>query len=788
MLMLRALVLRLGLLALALAPLATHAAWSTIDVEGEQVRVFRDEFGRPHIFANTNRGLFTAYGYALAEDRLWQLELNRRVARGKLAAIFGPDLVLTDFFIRATGYTDDELDAQFAALDPADQAIYRAYLDGINRFLAFAAAAPFTRMPFEFLALGLTPERWTPRDTTAFAAFMGRRFGEIGGGELGNLALLNDLIARHGPSAGFGVFNDVRWLVDADSPATIPQTGAFGPRQHLPRGPHASQLQTFPSLPSTGEAEARRQWEKLGVPSKLGSYAWVVSPAKSAEGYAMLYGGPQMGFAVPEIVHEVQLKSDEGFNVTGMAVAGIPFVLIGRNQHIAWTFTTGLANDNVDTYVESFCDAGGGAGSGYSFMGACRPFEVRIETINVRGAPPQMRPVLRSVHGPVLGVSGPFAFTQKRAHWMSELASVTRVGAIDRAQNIGEFERQVRGVTVAFNALYADQRGNIGYWFAGLNPVRPQGFDPRLPLPGDGSAEWSGTFHPIAASINPEQGWLANWNNRPTRGYPGNEASFGTIHRANDLFARFASPHISLEDMRDIPKDIARVKGNTGRESRFLLRYFLDALNATPPAHPLSGAARAVLEAWDGSAFADAVTSTALEPGEVIFSTWLSRALANTFGDELGTQLPQASGNMLLHVLDGGDSSVPPSRDYFNGALPHEVLSRSFDEALAALAAVKGPVPSDWTEPRGSIVFSHPLLGEVARVPLSNRATYGQIVQLKSPRAEAENVFTLGQSGRIALGPGFTPVFDSHFFDQNTLYRNFEYKPMPLYLNGQLQE
>jgi penicillin amidase len=780
---------RFALLAVAFLPLAAHGAWSTIDVDGEEVRIFRDDFGRPHVFARSNRGLFTAYGYALAEDRLWQLELNRRVARGRLAEIFGADFVLTDFFVRATGYTDAELDSQFAALDAGDQDAYRAYIAGINRFLAFAAQSPFARMPLEFLVLGLAPEPWTPRDTTAFAAFMARRFGEVGGSELANQALLNDLIARHGPQAGLGIFNDLRWAVDEDSPATIPATGAFGKRQHLPRAPHAAQLREFVDVPSTGEAEARKQWEKLGVPSRLGSYAWVVSPAKSAHGYAMLYGGPQMGFAVPEIVHEVQLKSDEGFDVTGMAVAGIPFVLIGRNRHLAWTFTTGLANDNVDTYVEPLCNGG----TGHFYAGECRPFEVRLETIRVRGAEPVNRTVLRSVHGPVVGTSGPFAFAQKRAHWMSELASVSRVGKIDRAHNVGEFEQQIRSVTVAFNALYADQRGNIAYWFAGLNPVRPAGFDTRLPLPGDGSAEWTGTYHPVEASINPAQGWLANWNNRPTRDYPGNESSFGTIHRANDLFARFAAPHISIDDMRDIPKDIARVKGSTGRESRFLLPYLFDALAALPPTHPLAGEARAILAAWDGSAFADAVTSTTLEAGEVIFSAWLSRALRNAFADELQTEpnLAQASGNMLLHALQQaveGSSPVPPSRDYFNGLLHHEVLSRSFDEAVAGLAAAKGPVPSAWTEPRGSIVFSHPLLGEVARVPLSNRATYGQIVQLASPRAEAENIFTLGQSGRIGLIPPATPVFDAHFFDQNGLYRNFQYKAMPLYRNAELHE
>jgi penicillin amidase len=779
--------LRTLALATALVAGSAQAGWSSLDVAGETVRIYRDDFGRPHIFAATDRGLFTAYGYAVAEDRLWQLELNRRAARGMLAEILGPGTpVLSDTFVRTTGYTDAELDAQFAALTAADQAIYQAYLDGINRFIAFAAQDPLGRMPFELVALGVAPRPWTARDTTAFAAFMARRFGEVGGQELANQSLLNDLIARHGTAAGVAVFNDVRWLVDRDSPATIPERREFGFRGHG-QGPHAAQTRRLEPPQENGEQDAKHLWERIAVPSRLGSHAWAVSPAKSASGHAMLFGGPQLGFAAPETVHEVQLKSDEGFQVTGMAIAGIPFVLIGRNRHIAWSFTTGLANDNVDTYVETLCDAGAGPGSGYVFQNACRPFEARRETIAVRGSAPTTITVLRSVHGPVVGAAGGFAFTQKRAHWASELDSVARVGMMDRAANLGEFAGQIRGVTVAFNALYADQRGNIAYWFAGLNAVRPAGFDPRLPLPGDGSAEWTGEYQPVPSSVNPEQGWLANWNNRPTRDYPGNEASYGAIHRANDLFADFAVSRISMDDMRAIPKDIARVKATLGRESRQLLPHLRAALDAAPPSHPAAPAARALLEHWDGSAFADAVTSTSLEPAEVIFSAWLAKALANVFGDELGPRVGDASSNMLLHSLDA-DTAVPPSRDYFNGVPAHQVLSRSFDDALAALSAAKGADPAAWTEPRGSIVFSHVLLGEVARIPLSNRATYAQIVEFGRPHAVAENVFSLGQSGRISVGPGFSPVLDPHFLDQNALYRAFEYKPMPLYRNIALED
>src|SRR5829696_10172491 len=115
---------------------ANNAGFTTLDVNGEAVRIYRDDFGTPHIFAETNRGLFEAYGYTVAQDRLWQLELNRRAARGRLAEIFGPSTVNADRAARVVGYTDAELDAQFATLTSEEQQIFDAYLSGINRYLS----------------------------------------------------------------------------------------------------------------------------------------------------------------------------------------------------------------------------------------------------------------------------------------------------------------------------------------------------------------------------------------------------------------------------------------------------------------------------------------------------------------------------------------------------------------------------------------------------------------------------------------------------------------------------
>jgi penicillin amidase len=757
---------------------ATPANATVLQVDGEGATIVRDAFGVPHIYAETNRALFQAYGYAVAQDRLWQLELNRRAARGRLAELFGRSVVEADRVARTVGYTDLELDAQFARLSAEEQEIFRAYRDGINRYLTEVVAPdPLHKLPFEFHALGVKPEPWSLRDSAAFGAFMTRRFGEIGGRHLTNQSLLDHLVKRFGDAAGYAAFDDVRWRNDPDAPVTVPV--ADGQKaQRVKSAQVAAQLGGVAAdWPDIGD-EATRIWERLGVVTKLGSYAWVVSPSRSANGSAMLYGGPQMGFSAPEVLHEVQLTGGKGFNVTGMAFAGVPAVLIGRNARVAWTSTTATGG-NVDTYIEKVCGA-----DRYVFRGECTLMESRAESIAVRGEPPVVLSVRRTVHGPVVADRGAFALSQKRAHWQRELESIRSFLAFDRARDLAGFEAGVKGIVTSHNFLYADQKGNIAYWQAGQVPVRPDGFDPRLPFPGDGSAEWPGEILPMPTSINPAQGYLANWNNKPSVDYDNADSQiFGKQFRLLDLQDRLARGAISAGDMRDIPKDIARF-GGLGRESRYLLPYLLEGIEAVPPSHPLASPAVELLEGWDGNGFRDAVASTTLEPAEVIFASWLRHMTRRSFVDALGPMINEASSNMLLHVLDaalGSGSGVPPSRDYFNGGDLHAAISKAFDAALAELqASFGGADPSAWRPPRGTTTFRHPVLGPVGSIPESNRATYAQIVVLSRPDISSENIFTLGQSGFAALSPGGGFALDPHFRDQLDLYRNFQYKPMRL--------
>jgi len=832
---------------------ASTASCTALKVDGDDVNICRDSFGVPHIFAETNKALFEGFGYADAQDRLWQLELFRRAAEGRLAEILPAgslpnnlggggqtNALSADLDIRTRLYNEEslgELSAQFALLTDEEQEIVTSYADGINRYLSEVVAPDQSnKLPFEFhyLAIGL-PTPWTALDVTANAIYQ-QRFGQVGGRESLNLTLLQTLITKYCPTSAnicdgaWGVFNDLRWKNDPDAPVTVPSGTNVAQREKnrlLPL-PRPEQLVAPKGLGGAIEDEANATLVALGVPISHGSHTWAVAPSKSATGSPMLFGGAQVSFNTPELFHEVQLKGGNGFNVIGNAFAGVPVIHHGRTDHIAWSMTTGTFGDNLDTYAETLCNGG----TGYIFNGACTPFDVHTETIKVKNSADVTCTVRRTVHGPVTvprcnlpwpSSNGTSVLTQKRVVWNREIVSWSAQLAFNRARNLQDFRAAVQLMEVAHNIVFADATGDIAYFFAGKVPIRPENcqggdpvascLDPRLPFPGDGSAEWTGEYQPIRFSINPARGWLTNWNSKPTVDYPNpDQRSWGKEYRSLEIDQRLAkSGPISIDDMKDIAKDIARTdEGGDGRESRYVLPYLLRSLTASPPTHPLAANAISVLQQWDGVHFANAISSEMLAPGWVIFSTWLKGVpsrnkcsnkiypgvLCYVFADDVPDFDPNdmSSLNMLIHVLDdgrwgmGGGSGVPPSRNYFDGCdlstfatcTPEIIMSRAFDKALDALGS-----PATWsTQPRDITRFRHtlyPAVPEVGQMLTANRGAYAFAVTFGRPKMTSESIISLGQSGFI--GP--TLVFDPHVSDQFDLYTRFGYRPMILFDNAQ---
>ena len=779
----------LTLLLLSTAPEEAQAdasTWEWLQVDGEGAEIVRDAYGIPHIYAPNQDALFYAYGYAVAQDRLWQLDVYRRTARGTLAEVMGPQALPSDRHARTYGYTEAEYAALFAGLPVEIQDIILAYRDGVNAYMARVRADPDRLLPWEYWQLGYVPEPWEAVDTLAVGRFMANRFGASGGRELQLQAVLQYLVGAYGEAAGEAMFEDLYWLNDPDAPASAPE--AHLTTASIPRAPLAlPDVAQVASRVARLDEAARAVWDAYGVPLTLGSYAWAVAPSRSADGHAWLYGGPQMGFETPDVVHEVQLTGGDGLNVLGVGFAGVPLPMIGHNEWLAWTMTSGMG-DNGDVYVEELHPADP---EQYWSEGAWQVMITRTETIEVAGrTTPVIEVVRRTVHGPVIALdeANDLAYSLRQAQWMQEQRIFAGLLAMLRARDLSEFRVGVESFWVSNHIIYADRAGHIAYWQAGAIPIRPDGRHVgRLPWRGDGSEEWDGAWRALPHVVDPPEGYVANWNNKASTDFEnGDGARLGKQDRVLEILDLLAGDDsVTRDDMRAMAVRIASVK-LFGNETRYLRDDLLAAIAAEASDDLRLQEAANRLAAWDGHAVADAVADTHFLPEEQIWSTWLTNAQLAVFGDELGSYWEETDLNTLLHALDGAASGVPPARDYVDqvhtapieGA--DEILVQALDATLDALTVRYGTSDmAAWLAPRPMLDFVHPLGLALGRAPLSNRASYAQVIALSAPIV-AENIVPLGQSAFVARDGTPGP----HFGDQLALYREFHYKPMQL---GRLQ-
>lgn len=545
-------------LILHLAPFpAVAEAWSYLDVDGEAVRIYRDAYGAPHIGAQSVRGAFYAMGYVVAEDRLAQFEYNRRYARGTLAAMNGldPDRPWSDFVHRRDYYTEAERQAQFEALAPENQAVLQHYADGVNAYLAEALADPENMLPKQLWDAGITPAPWSVLDSIAVAQELLRWLGQRGGYELDNLELLNEI----GPEA----FDEQRPINNPDAPTTIPP----GEEGQLSKEPSAASRRIFTRKdwpPLSPEAVSRIRAERdmlervaldVGFPPGFGSYGGVISPEKSATPHALLLACPYMRFdEPPQVANEIDLHAP-GIAMAGPNVASVPCVFFGHNDSIAWTFSSGVS-DVVDTYIEELNPSNRDQ---YWHNGVWMTMASREEIVEVLDQPDLHYTVYRTVHGPVFhfDLENHLAFSWKRTFWNLEMDTFEALLDMARAANLDQWVDAVRRIPVSFNAHYAGIDGNNAFVHTGRYRIPAPGVDPRLPASGTGEEEWQGflTFSELPQALNPAQGYLASFNNKPAVWWDNGDVGYFTSeHHVSGLYAVLdAFPTFSLEQLTDVP-------------------------------------------------------------------------------------------------------------------------------------------------------------------------------------------------------------------------------------------
>ena len=756
--------------------------------------------------------VFEAMGYAVAVDRLWQAELYRRSARGRLAEIFGPGQLETDIFMRTIGYSDAELAAGFEALDHESRVVITAYVDGFNRRIGEIAEDPAVELPFEFAAIGqqlgvrFLPEPWTVEDVLAWTALMLRQFDPeaLNQGQLDNARLYAQLTAAF-PEDGAVLFNDLRWENDAAALTYIAPTGE-GPDSRIAARPPAVSRAPLsgPDIPNAERAAEASQavadrlervfanLSAINARVRMGSYAWVVSGDKTASGEPILYSGPQMGFSVPSIVMEGSVAAG-GFQVSGMAVPGLPGIIIGRTPHHAWSMQVGHAR-TVDYYLES-------------------PDAValhRVETIQVAGGQDVTLPVYRTVHGPVINPipydpetyqpsqDNPIV-SWRYAHWGHEFESIAGMVDLARARSMDDFGAGIDRLGVSQHFCYADRDGDIAYWMSGRDPIRPDG-EYRLPqgMTGDPAEYDADNLRPRSTQRNPAKGYFGGWNNKtaPEYGNAYNNLSyyFGPFHRAHVVDAFLAArDDLTFEAVRDLALDIATTDsfGRGGNPWAFVEGIFSDAAAAASTTE--RDAAVALLAEWDGHFVAGGpeewVDGTDRADAWMLMDAWLRETLRLVFEDELGTQLYDQQPDALLFnvflravrpdlsVLANGYDWMTNRTDESAPQVTDAIIVQALDNALADL----GQRP--WGEgERGTIAYDHDLIGQVHETPFASRSTYAHCVAFDAAGpSRIESMFPLGQSGDIRMGVDGEPVFDDHFFSMTPLFDAFAHRSFPVF-------
>jgi penicillin amidase len=635
--------------------------------------VARDTYGIPHISAATVEDAIYALGFVHAQDRLWQMEVSRRTAAGRLAEVFGESALESDRFLRTLGVRR-VAEASFKRLDKETRALLETYAAGVN---AFMNTRPV--LPIEFWLTGAKLEPWTPADSLGWIKMMAWDLGGNWRNELLRMRLSKTLpLARiHEflppyPGEAPPEITDLRRLYNSiekvgvglaeknrgQTPISAPGVEwafqsdlAFsGSEIHRARKSETYEKQNLHAGSSSG-ASLSSGFDPDASIEGLGSNNWVVSGARSATGKPLLANDPHLGLTAPAVWYFAHISAP-GFEAIGATLPGVPAIVLGRNTHFAWGFTN-TGPDVQDLYIERLDGAGN-----YLTPDGPKPFTLHNEVIKVKGGEDVRLQVRVSRHGPVISdVSRTAQAAAPRGHviamqWTAlredDLTMQSSV-KIARAKDWPGFLAAWRDYhTPQQNVVYADAQGNIGFVAAGRVPVRKPENDLKGLAPAPGwmaKYDWAGfiPYGELPQAYNPANGTLMSANHRITPpGYPHHITSeWQPPYRANRInellgavrnhsigsFARIQGDVVSLPVKELLPR-LARVKPGSEEARRALaLLAKWDGAMAAGRAEPL------IVSAW-WREFSRAIYADEL--GEAFRGNWLTRAqfMLNVLNDK----------------------------------------------------------------------------------------------------------------------------------------------------------
>ena len=450
------------------------------------VTVYRDSLGIPHIYAENEVDLYRTVGYVMAQDRLWQMDLLRRVTTGRLSEVLDPGLVETDRLFRALDFTGKSRKV-IAETDPEILRCIEAYTDGVNQFIDRNQK----NLPFEFTMLGYKPDPWEIEHTYNLIGYMAWDLSSGWNTEMSLYKiqqLVSDTLFKE--LLPDMKYHDIPVIPDFMSPD------------------HTLELQTAMS-------EAIETIEALGLQVFEASNNWAISGKKSLTGMPLMANDMHLGLNAPGIWYQMHQVIEGKLNVTGVALPCTPFIIAGHNEDISWGFTN-VTVDDLDFYLETINPADSNQ---YLLDGEWQDMRIVKEEIPVKGEDEPVVRINRFTHrGPVVSEFKEVKDKVISAHWQgNEMSNEVRtVYLLNHAGNWEEFRDALRTFTsVSQNVVYADRFGNIGLQVAAGVPIRYSGG--ILVYPGDTSLyDWQGVvpFEELPCSFNPECGYVSSANNK----------------------------------------------------------------------------------------------------------------------------------------------------------------------------------------------------------------------------------------------------------------------------------
>ncbi len=719
-----------------------YSGVATLPGLSAEVRVYRDNWGVPHIFAANRNDAARALGYVHASERLFQIEMQRRAGQGRLSEMTGPDMLGVDKFVRTLGLYR-LAQSSFNALSPDMQNQLQAYAEGVNAWLA----AHKNRLPPEFLLMSAKPERWTPPDSIVWGKLMALQLSKNYRSER-----LRAHLAQH-MSAG----QMEALFPDTPSPITIepqknPSPSAETGTRKASMGTAGSSVATLSEALSPSAKPDELLGSVLGL-RDAASNEWVISGQHTASGKPILANDPHLGLEAPILWYLARIVTPE-MAVKGVTVPGSPIVLLGQNDNVAWGFTT-TNSDTQDLFIETVDPKDANR---YLTPEGSAAFETREEIIHVKDKPDVTLTVRATRHGPVLSDIDAESKTLAGAGKVVALA-FTGLSAADTTSEALARLNQARGQsdilealklyqTPAQNIVYADREGHIGFINPGLLPIRKSG-DGRTPCDGaSGAFDWTGmaTFEQMPQVRDPEAGFIFNANSAvvPSNFSPSLGREWGEPFRARRIQAFMNEDGVHTLDTS------ARMQAD---HLSLAAKDLLPALLALTPATPQAKEALALLRDWDGVMDKDRA-----EP--LIFEAWLYEMhrmlVTEKARDPIKEKGPFAAASIEF-ILNHRAAEWCGTNDADCAHLKTEALNR----ALAMLTARQGADMKKWRWGRENVAmlrhkfYNHiPLLDRLSDLSVESSGDFYTLDRGGGTENDADHPFARTQ------GAGYRGIYD----------------------------